>query len=146
MSGGSAHSARVYIYIYIRFALACAFSLEVYRGCVVARYIFKWFFVFRVLIWQKVFVIYRFRPLWLSRCVSGEGLVRSRWLALLGLLRGDFGASFFPYINIFCELPIARPRRPYVIDLFCWTGWYYWTQVCSLQTCVSDVQEDRVPL
>ena len=79
---------RVYIYIYIRFALACAFSLQFYRGCVVARYICKCFFVFRVLIWQKVFVIYRFRPLWLSRCVSGEGLVRSRWLApVRGVLR-----------------------------------------------------------
>ena len=43
------------------------------------------FFVFRVLIWQEVFVIYRFRPLWLSRCVSGEGLVRSRWLALVAV-------------------------------------------------------------
>ena len=75
----------IYIYIYMRFALACVFSLQVYRGCVLARYTFKWFFVFRVLIWQKVFVIYRFRPLWLSRCVSGEGLVRSRWLALVAV-------------------------------------------------------------
>ncbi len=72
----------------MRFAAACAFSLQVYNGYVLARYIVKWFFVFRVLIWQKVFVIYRFRPLWLSRCVSGEGLVRSRWLApVRGVLR-----------------------------------------------------------
>ena len=53
--GGSARSARVNIYIYIyityiRFALACAFSLQVYRGCVVARYIFKWFFALRGLV------------------------------------------------------------------------------------------------
>ena len=54
MSGGGARSARVYIYIYIyiyiRFALACAFSLQVHRGCGVARYVFKWFFVFRGLV------------------------------------------------------------------------------------------------
>ena len=107
---GRARRAYIYIYIYIRYALACAFSLQVCRGCVLARYIFKRFFAFAVLIWRKVFVIYRFGPLWLSRCVSGEGLVRSRWLApVRGVLR-------HPSLSIQknCELPIARPGRPYV--------------------------------
>ena len=94
MSGGSARSARVYIYIYIyiymRFALACVFSLQVYRGGGVARYIFKWFFALRGL-------------------VLALGLVSFAWAVVRG-----FEASFFLYINIFCELPIARPRRPYV--------------------------------
>ena len=79
------------IYIYIRFALACVFSLQVYRGGGVARYIFKWFFALRGL-------------------VLALGLVSFAWAVVRG-----FEASFFLYINIFCELPIARPRRPYVI-------------------------------
>ena len=66
---------------YLRFTAACVFSLQVYSGGACARYIFKWFLRLAVLIWRKVFVIYRFGPLWLPRCVSGEGLVRSRWLA-----------------------------------------------------------------
>ena len=37
-------------YIYMRFALACVFSLQVYRGGVLARYIFKWFFALRGLV------------------------------------------------------------------------------------------------
>ena len=91
MSGvGAGLGARIYIYIYIRFALACAFSLQVYRGCVLARYIFKWFFALRGL-------------------VLALGLVSFAWAVVRG-----FEASFFLYINIFCELPIARPRRPYV--------------------------------
>ena len=75
-------------FIFKGFQRRRAFSLQVYRGCVVARYIFKWFFALRGPDLAKVFVIYRFRPLWLSRCVSGEGLVRSRWLApVRGVLR-----------------------------------------------------------
>ena len=77
-------------YIYMRFALACAFSLQVCRGCVLARYIFKWFFALRGL-------------------VLALGLVSFAWAVVRG-----FEASFFLYINIFCELPIARPGRPYV--------------------------------
>ena len=84
-------SARVYIYIYVRFQRRRAFSLQVYRGDVVAGYIFKWFFALRGL-------------------VLALGLVSFAWAVVRG-----FEASFFLYINIFCELPIARPRRPYVI-------------------------------
>ena len=39
-----ARARRAYIYIYIRFQRRRAFSLQVYRGYVFARYIFKWFF------------------------------------------------------------------------------------------------------
>ena len=87
---GGLRAPRVYIYIYIRFALACVFSLQVYRGGGVASYVFKWFFALRGL-------------------VLALGLVSFAWAVVRG-----FEASFFPYINIFCELPIARPRRPYV--------------------------------
>ena len=88
--GARAPRAYIYIYIYIRFALACVFSLQVYRGGGVARYIFKWFFALRGL-------------------VLALGLVSFAWAVVRG-----FEASFFLYINIFCELPIARPSRPYV--------------------------------
>ena len=78
-------------FIFKRFQRRRAFSLQVYRGYVVARYIFKWFFALRGLV-----------------------LALGPFALACAVVRG-FEASFFLYINIFCELPIARPRRPYVI-------------------------------
>ena len=50
-----------------------------------------------------MFVIYRFGPLWLPNCVSGEGLVRSRWLAPIraGLRQFALACAWFLVVRAF---------------------------------------------
>ena len=77
---------------------------------------------FKMVFWASasgsgaVCVIYRFGQLWLSKCVSGEGLVRLRWRApVRGVLRHP-SLSLYIYVYIvYCEFPIDHPGRPYAI-------------------------------
>ena len=77
----------IYIYIYDSRWLA-HFRCRFIEGVWSRATFLNGFLLFGVWFWRCVCVIYRFGQLWLSKCVSGEGLVRSRWLApVRGVLR-----------------------------------------------------------
>ena len=101
MSGGvSALGARIYIYDSRWLA---HFRWRFIEGVASRATFLNGFFVFRVPIWQKVVVR------------SFGWLLVGCWLVFGWLV--SFSLSL--YIKIKCELPIARPRRPYVnVDLY----------------------------